>query len=35
MLLWLHVFAEDHQVGCNGYRRRLKIISVVMTTLVI
>ena len=28
MLLWLHLFAEDHQVGCNGYRGRLKIIRV-------
>ena len=28
MLKWLHVFAADHQVGCNGYRGRLKIIRV-------
>ena len=28
MLYWLHVFAEDHKVGCNDYMGRLKIIRV-------
>ena len=28
VLRWLHVFAEDHKVGYNGYRGRLKIIRV-------
>ena len=28
VLWWLHVFAEDHEVDCNGYRGRLKIIRV-------
>ena len=25
VLRWLHVFAEDHEVDCNGYRGRLKL----------